>query len=90
MRYLLATVGGAALLLSIYGVAAQPTSQTVNSYTPAQEQKARAAAKAAGYDSGKVLFAQAGNFFFNASREGRRYALTVTPEGKVYASTPLD
>jgi len=61
---------------------------TVNSYTPAQEAFARQAATQAGFTAGPVLFAQDGNFFFNASKDGRSYALTVTPNGQVYASTP--
>lgn len=61
---------------------------TVNSYTPAQEAAARLAATRAGYSPGPVLFAQAGNFFFNSTKAGHAYTLTVTPDGKVYASTP--
>ena len=60
---------------------------TVDSYTPAQEAVARQAATQAGFTPSPVLFAQDGNFFFNASKDGRSYALTVTPNGQVYAST---
>lgn len=60
---------------------------TVNTYTPAQEGEARKAATQAGFTPGPVLFAQAGNFFFNASKGGQSYSLTVTPDGQVYAST---
>lgn len=67
----------------------QAATATVNSYTPAQEEKAEAAVKAAGYDPGKVLFAQAGNFFFNGIKDGQSYGITVTPDGRVFASTPL-
>jgi hypothetical protein len=82
----------AALLFSTYAIGVEMPSrmQTVNSYTPAQEKQARDAAKVAGYAAGKVLFVQAGNFFFNGSRDGHHYGLTVTPEGKVYASGPVD
>ena len=92
MHYRLAILCAAGLLCSISAVTAKARSepQTVNSYTPAQEKLARDAAKSAGYDAGNVLFAQAGNFFFNGVRDGRHYGLTVTPEGKVYASTPSD
>lgn len=58
---------------------------TVNSYTAAQEAGARQAATREGFEPGPVLFAQAGNFFFNATKNGHSYPLTVTPEGKVYA-----
>ena len=64
-----------------------PQGSTVNSYTPAQEANARNAATKAGFVPGPVLFAQAGNFFFNADKDDRSYALTVTPDGHVYAST---
>ena len=62
----------------------------VNSYTPAQEQKARGAARAAGYQPTILTMSQGGNFFMDATRAGHRYQLTITPEGKVYASDPLD
>jgi hypothetical protein len=84
-------------ILSMWGLcvcapaatAAESGPPTVNSYTPAQAKDASQAATQAGYDPGPVLFAQAGNFFFNASKGGHSYGLTVTPDGKVYASTPL-
>ena len=68
---------------------AQPAG-TVNSYTPAQEQKARSAARGAGYQPVNITMVQADNFFMTATRAGHRYELTVTPDGKVYASNPLD
>jgi hypothetical protein len=76
-------------------VAAAPShsfdrASTVNSFTAEQEAGARQAATRAGFTSGTVLFAQAGNFFFNASKGGRSYGLTVTPDGHVYASMPTD
>ena len=58
---------------------------TVNSYTPAQEANARQAAMHEGFEPGPVLFAQAGNFFFNGTKNGHSYPLTVTPQGRVYA-----
>ena len=66
---------------------ATPQGSTVNSYTPAQETDARNAAIKAGFIPGPILFAQAGNFFLNAEKDGRSYSLTVTPDGHVYAST---
>jgi hypothetical protein len=81
------------LLLSAL-VAADPAfaqgAGTVNSYTPAQEQKARSAARAAGYQPTIITMVQADNFFMDGTRAGRRYQLTITPDGKVYASDPLD
>lgn len=70
--------------------AAAQSAPTVNSYTPAQADQALAAARAAGYTGSNVItFAQAGNFFINASRDGQKYSLTVTPDGKVYPSLPI-
>jgi ABC-type sugar transport system substrate-binding protein len=76
--------------LAAPGIAAAQAPATVNSYTQAEEAKAREAARAAGYQPGVLTMAQGGNLFFNAMREGRKYALTVTPDGKVYASLPWD
>lgn len=59
---------------------------TVNSYTPAQEARARKAATDAGYVAPVVTSAQDGNFYMTASKGGRSYQLTVTPSGQVYAS----
>ena len=79
---------GLGVVLFSAAAAAQPA-PTVNSYTPAQADQALAAARAAGYTGSNVItFAQAGNFFINASRDGQKYSLTVTPDGKVYASQP--
>jgi len=87
-RWAMAGVG--VVLFSAAGYAATPPSgATVNSYTPAEAQQALAAARAAGYTGSNVVtFAQAGNFFINASRGGQTYSLTVTPDGKVYPSQP--
>ncbi len=43
----------------------------------------------AGYRPTALQFVQDGNFFFNATRGGDIYSVTVTSAGKVYASTPL-
>lgn len=61
-----------------------PPPGTVNSYTAADLAKARAAASAAGFTPGVVASAQAGNLFLKATKEGRTYFLTVTPDGQVY------
>ena len=80
------------MTVSLSVAAASPHSggpiSTVNTYTAAQEAEARKAATRAGFTPGPVLFAQAGNFFFNASKDGQSYGVTVTPGGQVYASMP--
>lgn len=62
--------------------------QTTNSYTPAQANQARDAARTAGYQPGAITFVQGENFFINATRNGQTFSLTVTPDGRVYPSTP--
>ena len=69
------------------GAVAAGGGDTVNSYTPAQERRARAAAQRAGYRPGQVVMAQAGVLFMTATRGAQTVQLTVTPEGQVYAST---
>jgi hypothetical protein len=61
---------------------------TVNDYTAAESSRAKAAARAAGFDKLEITMVQAGNFFLNAEKAGQAYFLTVTPEGKVYPSAP--
>lgn len=83
-----------ALLCMVLPAAAANTpssgqTSTVDSYTPAQEANARSAATGQGFEPGPALFAQDGNFFFNATKDGRTYALTVTPDGQVYSSTAV-
>jgi hypothetical protein len=63
---------------------------TVNSYTPAEEQRARGLARSAGYQPGIITMVQAGNFFMNATRAGHRYQITVTADGKLFASDPIE
>ena len=75
-----------ALLISSPALAQD--AQTTNSYTPAQANQARDAARTAGYQPGAITFVQGGNFFINATRNGQTFSLSVTPDGKVYASTP--
>ena len=87
-----AAIFALAMVGTVAPVAAMPSHSTpqvstVNSYTPAQEADARHAATQAGFIPGPVLVAQAGNFFFNADKDGRSYSLTVTPDGHVYTST---
>lgn len=62
---------------------------TVDEVTPAQLEKARAAATHAGYRPRVLQFGQDGNLFFTADREGKSYDVTVSPSGQVFASTGL-
>jgi hypothetical protein len=62
---------------------------TVNDYTAEQSARAEAAAQKAGFNNLGITMVQAGNFFLNGEKQGQTYSLTVTPEGKVYPSTPL-
>ena len=62
---------------------------TVNSYTPAQEDQAKARVVKAGYQPDKLAMVQDGNFFFAATKGGQTYQATVTKAGEVFVSTPL-
>lgn len=62
---------------------------TVDSYTPRQEERAKAAIVNAGYRPDKLTMVQDGNFFFTATKNGKSYQATVTSAGKVYVSTSL-
>lgn len=62
---------------------------TVNDYTPAQKAKAVSAAESQGFTNLEVTMAQAGNLFLKGLKGDQVYLLTVTPQGKVYPSTPL-
>ena len=62
---------------------------TVNSYTKAQEDKARSEVVQAGYTPEALEASQDGNFFFTADKGNDFYSVTVTRDGKVYASTGL-
>lgn len=68
---------------------AAPAAGTVNAYSPAQERHAEAAARAKGYSGLEVTMAQAGNLFLKGEKGGKTFMLTVTPDGKVYPSTPV-
>jgi len=61
---------------------------TVNDYTAAQSGRAEVAAKGAGYGDFQITMVQAGNFFLKSDKDGQSYILTVTPNGKVYPSSP--
>ena len=62
---------------------------TVNSYTPAQEERAKAAIIKAGYRPDVLAAAQDGNLFFTATKDGEIYQATVTASGKLFLSTGL-
>ena len=59
---------------------------TVDDYTPAQKDKAFAAARADGFTAPQVTMFQAGDFFLKGEKGGKSYLLTVTPQGKVYGT----
>jgi hypothetical protein len=83
MRYLLCA---AILLFSAPAVLAQEgVAGSTNGYTAARRAQAEALAKAEGYTPTGVAGAQAGSLFLWATKGGKSYYLTVTPEGKVYA-----
>ena len=90
LRFVSSLLVAGAVLSTTSTWAATPEPHTVNYYSPSDEHKAKAAARAAGFEAGSVTMAQAGYLFLTASRGGHRYALTVTPEGKVFASAPSD
>jgi len=62
---------------------------TVNEVTPALRARAEAAITKAGYRPTVLQFAQDGNLFFTATRNGQTYDATVTRDGKVYFSNGL-
>jgi hypothetical protein len=62
---------------------------TVNSYSAAEEQRARAAAQREGFTPIGRVWAQAGTFFLYATKDGNRHQLTVTPQGVVHATGPV-
>ena len=69
--------------------ATQGPAGTVNAYTAQELSRARAVAHNADYQSAALAFAQDGNIFLNATRDGELYQVTVTPAEKLYASTGL-
>jgi hypothetical protein len=78
-------LAGAALLLAVFPVMAQ----TTNDYTPAERARAERAARAAGFTNPTVLYAQAGTLFLKAQKGGKVHAVTVTANGRAYASTEV-
>lgn len=80
-----------AVMMTSAADAALPASHpgpTVNDYTAAQSSAAEAAARGAGYSQLEITMVQAGDFFLTGEKDGQKYFLTVTPDGKVYPSGP--
>ncbi len=69
-------------------MAQQGAANSTNGWTNAQKTRAEAAVRRAGYAPGPISYAQAGSIFINGTKGGEKYLLTVTPQGRVYASTP--
>ena len=82
---------GMATIIGLAGLLGAPAlaPATVNSYTPAQADRARQAVRKAGYTPDAIAAVQDENFFLNARRAGQTYQVTVTRSGKVYASTGI-
>jgi adenosylcobinamide amidohydrolase len=78
----------AAGLLAL-STAAMAQGAMVNSYSAADEAKAKAAVQAAGYTPGVIATAQAGNLFVRATKDGQPYMITVTPDGHAYGGPPI-
>jgi hypothetical protein len=62
---------------------------TVNDVSEAEINRARAAIVRAGYTPTVLQFAQAGNLFFTATKDGAVSEVTVTPSGETYFSNGL-
>ena len=84
MRRAMMAMAACVLLAGGVPALAQEGANSVNGYTKAQQSRAEARARAAGYTPTKVAYVQAGNIFLWAMRGGQEYILTVTPEGKVH------
>jgi len=79
----------AALVLSAVAPAmAQQGTTGTNGWTNAQRARAESAVRRAGYAPGPISYAQAGSIFINGTKGGEKYLLTVTAQGRVFASTP--
>jgi len=85
MRMARITIAAGLLLAAGAPAPAQEGWNTVNGYTKAEQARAEARARAAGYTPTKLAYVQSGNIFLWATRRGQEYILTVTPEGKVHA-----
>lgn len=79
----------AAVMVAASATAAFAAQATVNSYTQAEESRAKAAITKAGYQPDALAAAQDGNLFFTATKGGEIYQATVTASGKLFVSTGL-
>jgi hypothetical protein len=62
---------------------------TVNAVSQTEMARAKAAIQHAGYQPEMLAMAQDHNLFFNATKGGETYEITVTRDGKLYVSTPV-
>jgi hypothetical protein len=81
-------IAAALVVAAAAPVLAQQGTNSTNGWTNAQRTRAEAAVKRAGYAPGPISYAQAGSIFINGTKGGEKYLLTVTPQGRVFASTP--
>jgi hypothetical protein len=78
-----------AVLLAAEAMAQASHHGTVNDVSETEINRARAAIVRAGYTPTVLQFAQAGNLFFTATKDGAVYGVTVTPSGETYFSNGL-
>lgn len=90
-RMIIVAAASLAFLGACAASASQSTPQTgaVNSFSAADEQRARAAAQREGFTPIGALWAQAGTIFMYATKGSDRHQLTVTPQGNVHATGPV-
>jgi hypothetical protein len=76
------------IAMALLAAATPAFAQTVNDYTPAEQARAEAAIRAAGFLPRGVVMAQDHNLFFKGEKDGKLYFMTVTPQGNVYPGLP--
>lgn len=79
----------ALLMAATTGAMAQQGVASTNGFTPAQRASAEAAVKAAGFTPGAISYVQSGAVFMMATKDGARYYLTVSADGKVHPGLPI-
>jgi hypothetical protein len=78
------------MIATIAAASAQTgTPGTVNAVSDNEIARAKAAISHAGYQPVVLEMAQDHNLFFTAIKGGETYEITVTPDRKLYVSTPL-
>ena len=77
------------ILVAAALLAVSTAAMAQNTYTSADEAKAKAAVTALGFTPGAVATAQAGNLFIRAMKDGQPYMVTVTPDGHAYPGVPI-